>query len=38
VQIGGRAFLDPNKDTQNYILSVLPQRLKSMLLPLPDAH
>jgi hypothetical protein len=38
VQIGGRAFLDPNRDTQNYILSVLPQRLKSMLRPLLDAH
>jgi hypothetical protein len=36
VQIGGRAFLDPNKDTQNYILSILPQGLKAMLRPLLD--
>jgi hypothetical protein len=38
VQIDGRSFLDPNKDIQNYILSILPQELKAMLLPLLDAR
>jgi hypothetical protein len=38
VQIGGRAFRDPNRDTQTYILSILPQELKAMLLPLLDAR
>ena len=38
VQIGGRAFLDPNRDTQNYILSILPKETKAMLVPLLNAH
>jgi hypothetical protein len=38
VQIGDRAFLDQNRDTHNYILSILPQEMKAILLPLLDAH
>ena len=38
VQIGGKAFLDPNRDTQNNILSILPKETKAMLVPLLNAY
>jgi hypothetical protein len=38
VQIGGSAYMDPNKDVQTYILSILPPALKAMILPVLDAR
>jgi hypothetical protein len=36
--IGDRAYLDPNKDIQNFIVSILPPDVKAMLLPLLDVR
>ncbi|WP_300178298.1 hypothetical protein [Bradyrhizobium sp.] len=38
VQIDGKAFLDPNSDTQNFILSILPKDTRAMLVPLLNIH